>query len=234
MLENGLSETVTWQTNKWSNYKVSSLCLYDNQVKQETIESVGELSQVCSQFVLKCLYMARLGRPDILWSVNKIARAVTNGLKHVTDDWQDWFHTFTTQSTTDNIVMWVARRSIVDGVLKINCGRVLCIFFEWNTCSCKFYVQEQTSVSHRSTQSEIDHFSGCWITQGWNICSRSLGRGNWRVTFNKRHSKMSKLAQGNLCGTGNHSINKTKTILLKASLSCALFGSDEAVMKMIM
>ena len=29
------------------------------------------------QIVLKCLYLARIGRPDIVWSVNKLARAVT-------------------------------------------------------------------------------------------------------------------------------------------------------------
>ena len=39
-----------------------------------------------------------------------------NGLRHVTDDWQDWFHTFTTQVATDSIVMWVTRLSIVDWV----------------------------------------------------------------------------------------------------------------------
>ena len=33
-------------------------------------------SKVCSQIVLKCLYEARIGRPDILWSVNKLARSV--------------------------------------------------------------------------------------------------------------------------------------------------------------
>ena len=35
----------------------------------------------CQKFahhiVLKCLYLARIGRPDILWSVNKLARSVT-------------------------------------------------------------------------------------------------------------------------------------------------------------
>ena len=30
-----------------------------------------------SLIVSKCLYLARFGRPDILWSVNKLARAVT-------------------------------------------------------------------------------------------------------------------------------------------------------------
>ena len=44
--------------------------------KKRNWESVGELTKVCSQIVLKCLYLARIGRPDILWSVNKLARAV--------------------------------------------------------------------------------------------------------------------------------------------------------------
>ena len=43
--------------------------------------SVGELSKVCSQIVLKCLYLARIGRPDILCSVNKLARSITKWTK---------------------------------------------------------------------------------------------------------------------------------------------------------
>ena len=42
---------------------------------------VGELSHVCSPLVPKCLYLARIGRLDILWSVNKLARAVTKWTK---------------------------------------------------------------------------------------------------------------------------------------------------------
>ena len=52
-------------------------CLDDHQFKEEELGSVGELSTVCSQIVLKCLYLARIGRPEIQWSVNKLARAVT-------------------------------------------------------------------------------------------------------------------------------------------------------------
>ena len=37
--------------------------------------------QFCSQMVLKCLCLARSGRPDILWSVDKVARAVTKWTK---------------------------------------------------------------------------------------------------------------------------------------------------------
>ena len=32
---------------------------------------------MCSEIVLKCSNLARIGRPNILWSVNKLARAVT-------------------------------------------------------------------------------------------------------------------------------------------------------------
>ena len=57
-------------------YKVSTPCLDDHNFK-EKLESVGELPDVCSQNVLKCLYLARVERFDTLWTVHKLARAVT-------------------------------------------------------------------------------------------------------------------------------------------------------------
>ena len=53
-------------------YKLSWMII---NFKQEEHESVRELSEVCSQIVLKCLYLARIGRPDILWSLNKRVRS---------------------------------------------------------------------------------------------------------------------------------------------------------------
>ena len=38
---------------------------------------MGKLSSVCSQIILIVFYLARIGRPVILWTVNKLARAVT-------------------------------------------------------------------------------------------------------------------------------------------------------------
>ena len=76
MLENALRTTASWQTKRQQLYEVSSPCLDVHHLQKEELESVGELSQVCSQFVLKWLCQARIGRPDILWSVNKLARAV--------------------------------------------------------------------------------------------------------------------------------------------------------------
>ena len=62
-------------------YKVSTPCIDEHHSKEEEMKSVGELSQVCSQIVLKCLYLARIGRPDILWPVNKLARSITKWTK---------------------------------------------------------------------------------------------------------------------------------------------------------
>ena len=58
-------------------YKVSTPCIDDHHFKEEEFKSAGELSKVCSQIVLKCLHLARIGTPDILWSVKKLARSIT-------------------------------------------------------------------------------------------------------------------------------------------------------------
>ena len=62
-------------------YKVSTLRIDDHHFKEEEMKSVGEFSQIRSHIVLKCLYLARIGRPDILWSVNKLARSITKWTK---------------------------------------------------------------------------------------------------------------------------------------------------------
>ena len=50
-------------------YKVATPCMDDHHF--------GDEENVCSQIVLKCVALARVGRPDVLWSVNKLARPVT-------------------------------------------------------------------------------------------------------------------------------------------------------------
>ena len=61
--------------------KVSTPCIDDHHFKEEEMKSVGELSKLYSQIDLKCLYLARFGRPVILWSVNKLARSITKWTK---------------------------------------------------------------------------------------------------------------------------------------------------------
>ena len=58
--------------------KVATPCMDDHPFKEEN-GSVGELST--HKLFLKCLDLERIGRPDILWSVNKLAQTVTKWTK---------------------------------------------------------------------------------------------------------------------------------------------------------
>ena len=65
MLKNALRDIANWRTERQSSYTKSQvLVLDDHHFKKEELESVGELSKVCSQIVLTCLYLARIGRPE--------------------------------------------------------------------------------------------------------------------------------------------------------------------------
>ena len=85
MPRNVWSDVVSWQTRRLN---ISRKYLYHASMtnfKEEEMKSVGELSQVCSQIVLKCLYLARIGRLDILWPVKKLHDRLQNGPKLVTN-----------------------------------------------------------------------------------------------------------------------------------------------------
>ena len=76
--------TILWvskQDDSTTLQSIYSMHRWPSLFKEEELKSVGELSKACSQIVLKCLYLARIGRPDILWSVNKLARSITKWTK---------------------------------------------------------------------------------------------------------------------------------------------------------
>ena len=54
--------------------KVATPCLDDSVMTEEDFQAQGRLHDVAARVVLKCLYLARIGRPDLLWSVNILAR----------------------------------------------------------------------------------------------------------------------------------------------------------------
>ena len=73
---------MSWQTGRLNNSTKYQLHTFDDHhFKEEELKAVGELSKVCSQIVLKSLCLAHIGRPDILWSANKLARSITKWTK---------------------------------------------------------------------------------------------------------------------------------------------------------
>ena len=148
-------------------YKVSTPCIDDHHFKEET-KSVGELSNTCSQIVLKCLYLARIGRPDILWSVNKLARSITKWTKvcdkrltrlisyiHRTSEYKQYCHV---GNTAKQCRLGLFQDSDFAGDLedsKSTSGGTLCIFGSHTFVPISWMCKKQTSVSHSSTESEI-------------------------------------------------------------------------------
>ena len=132
------------------------------------MKSVGELSQVCSQIVLKCLYLARIGRPDILWSVNKLARSITKWTKacdkrlnrlisyiHHTCDYEQYCYLC---NTAKQCRLGLFQDSDFAGDLedsKSTSGGTLCVFGSHTYVPTSWLCKKQTSVSHCSTESEI-------------------------------------------------------------------------------
>ena len=132
------------------------------------MKSVGELSKVCSQIVLKCLYLARIGRPDILWSANKLARSITKWTKacdkrlkrlisyvHHTCEYKQCCYV---GNTAKQCRLGLFQDSDFAGDLedsKSTSGGTLCVFGIHTCVPISWMCKKQTSVSHSSTESEI-------------------------------------------------------------------------------
>ena len=149
-------------------HKVSTPCIDDHHFKEEETKSVAEFSNTCSQIVLKCLYLARIGRPDILWSVNKLARSITKWTKacdkrlnrlisciHHTSEYKQYCHV---GNTAKQCRLGLFQDSDFAGDLedsKSTSGGTLCVFGSHTFVPISWMCKKQTSVSHSSTESEI-------------------------------------------------------------------------------
>ena len=132
------------------------------------MKSVGEMLQVCSHIVLKCLYLARIGRPDILWSVSKLARSITkwtkacdkrlnrlNSYVHHTCEYRQYCHV---GNTAKQCRLGLFQDSDFAEDLedsKSTSGGTLCIFGSHTFVPISWMCKKQTAVSHSSTESEI-------------------------------------------------------------------------------
>ena len=61
-------------------HEVSTPCIDDHHFKEEELQSVGELLEVCSQFVLKCLYLACDERLSLVRSLTFIIHVTANNI----------------------------------------------------------------------------------------------------------------------------------------------------------
>ena len=127
-----------------------------------------KLSKVCSQIVLKCLHLARIGRSDVLQSVNTLARSIKKWTKacdrrlsrlisyiHHTCDYKQYCHV---GNTVKQCRLGLLQDSDFAGDLEDSnstSGGTLCIFGSHAFVPISWMCKKQTSVSHISTESEI-------------------------------------------------------------------------------
>ena len=152
MQRNVWSGIANWRTEQLNSVTKSQLHALTT-INEKENESVGELSTVRSQIVLKFLYLARTGRPDITWSANKLARAVTKWAKsrdkrlvrlisyiHHTSEFKQYCHV---GNTAQQCKLGLFQDSDFAGDLEDSestSGRLLCIFGsqETNICLTQF------------------------------------------------------------------------------------------------
>ena len=134
-------------------YKVSTLCIDDHHFKEEQMKSVG--------IVLKCLYLARIGRPDILRSVNNLARSITKWTKacdkrlnrlisniHHTCEYKQYCHV---GNTAKQCRLGLFQDYDFAGYLedsKSTSGGTLCVFGSHTFVPISWMCKKQTAVSH--------------------------------------------------------------------------------------
>ena len=184
------------------------------------------MSKVCSQNVLKCLYLARIGRPDILLSVNKLARSITKWIKacdkrlcrlisniHHTCEYKQYCHL---GNTAKQCRLGLFQVSDFAGDLedsKSTSGGTLCVFGSHTFVPISCMCEKQTSVSHSSTESEIISLdAGLRLDDipaldSWDLIVAVLGNTN------QSHKERSDLVINKLeVRSTPHTIQKTRTI----------------------
>jgi DNA (cytosine-5)-methyltransferase 1 len=147
---------------------VGTPCIDDHTLPPEDFVSTGALNNVCSQAVLKCLYMTRLARPELYWTVNSLAREVTRWTV-ACDKRLHRLICYIHYNKKAVIKSWVGDEpnkcklmlfcdASFAGDLKDSkstSGSVLCLVGPRTFCPITWMCKKQGAVSHSSTEAEI-------------------------------------------------------------------------------
>ena len=147
---------------------VATPCIDDHMLLETDFTHEGVLSIQAARIVLKALYVARMGRPDILWAVNSLARCVTkwtvaadkrlHRLISYMEHTKDWVQTcWVGDKITDCFLMLFADASFAGDLTdaKSTTGGYLCLVGPTTFVPISWICKKQTSVSHSSSEAEV-------------------------------------------------------------------------------
>ena len=147
---------------------VGTPCIDDHTLAPEDFVNTGALNHVCSQAVLKCLYMTRLARPELYWAVNSLAREVTRWtvacdkrlhrlICYIHFNKKAVIKSYVGDEPAKCKLMLFCDASFAGDLKdsKSTSGSVLCLVGPRTFCPITWMCKKQGAVSHSSTESEI-------------------------------------------------------------------------------
>ena len=192
-LENAWNGIANWRTKRRSSYTKFLIFVWTIiKSKKKNSKIKVNCQKFALQTVLKCLYLARIGRPDILWSLNKLARSVTKwtqsmqqtiGTINFLHSFHEWLPPVLScgqcGSTLSIAVISRCRLCRRSWRLKINIRRVFLHSWKSNMCTNQLDVQEaNVSVAQLYWYWVRTHIVGCWFAFGRFTCAWLLGVGH--------------------------------------------------------
>ena len=167
------NDIVSWQTRRLNSTKYLLHASMTTNAKRRNDICCRIVTSMLSNCFLECLYLARIGRHDILWSVNKLARSITKWTKacdkrlcrlishiHHTCEHNQFCHV---GNTAIQCRLGLFQDSDFAGDLedsKSTSGGTLCIFGSHTLVPISWMCKKQTAVSHSSTESDISLDTG--------------------------------------------------------------------------
>ena len=189
--------------------RVGTPCIDDHALSPADFEQKGKLSDCCARIVLKALYLARMNRIDILWSVNTLAREVTRwtvacdkrllrliSYLHFT---QDWVQTCWVGDHPSDCHLALYADASFAGDLKDSkstTGAFLCLVGPKTFVPITWICKKHGAVSHSSSEAEVISLDAAVRTEG--IPALILWEQIVELFSEKKKKKVSS-AGGNSC-----------------------------------
>jgi len=148
--------------------KVATPCIDDHLLAPEDFVTKGVLSAFASKLVLKALYLARLGRLDLLWTVNTLAREVTRWtvacdkrlhrlMSYIHHTSHHVMKSYVGDNPADCKLMLFCDASFAGDLAgsKSTSGVILVLMGPNTFCPIGWIVKKQGAVSHSSSEAEV-------------------------------------------------------------------------------
>ena len=233
--------------------EVSTPCIDDHLISPEDEQTKGLLSEQSARIVLKVLYLARIKRLDVLYSVNILAREVQRwtvacdkrlhrliSYIHHTKDWSQCC--FVGDKFQDCILVLFADAGFA-GCLKSSkstSGGILCLVGKHTFVPITWICKKQTAISHSSSEAEVIALDAAVRLEGipcltlWStILTVFAGTDTNETSVSKSkssHNKQPSSIESNILSSIDYVQPNINTIHSKARL--LIMEDNDAVIKM--